>query len=115
MPLLGLQRERRYRARLQASKRDRFAGLFAIAVGALVDTAQRLIDLGYQFALAVARAQLKPAVGFASGAIGEIRLSHRILLEGGDGAAALFEDLFFPGLQFRPEILLLPLIHERLV
>ena len=63
MALLRLYRQRRDRAGFEAAQRDRLAGLLAVAVGAVVDAAKRLVDLGDQLALAVARAQLDGTVG----------------------------------------------------
>src|SRR3546814_988761 len=48
--LLRLQRHRRDRSRLQPRERDRLAGDRAIAIFALVDAADRRIDLGDQLA-----------------------------------------------------------------
>jgi len=62
--LLGLDGQRRRGAGFQTSEADRLAGLLAIAVGAVLDAAQRFVDLGDQFALAVAGAQLQRPVGF---------------------------------------------------
>ena len=56
--LLRFHREGRDRACFQSTQRDRFAGLLAKTVGAVVDARKRLIDFGNQLALAVARAQL---------------------------------------------------------
>ena len=56
--LLRLERQGGDRAGLQALDGDGLAGLLAIAVGAVVDPADRSVDLGDQLALAVARAQL---------------------------------------------------------
>ena len=63
MPLLRLDREGCDRARLQPLERNRLAGLFAIAVGAILDAGERLVDLGNQLALAVAGTQLDRPVG----------------------------------------------------
>src|SRR5205809_7687827 len=63
VPLLGLYRERRDRARLQPLQRDRLAGLLAIAVGVVLDPLQRRVDLGDQLALPVAGAQFDRPVG----------------------------------------------------
>src|SRR5947209_9740025 len=70
VPLLRFHRERGDRARLQPFQRDRLPGLLAIAVGVVLDTLQRRVDLGDQFALPVAGAQLDRAVGFGGCAIG---------------------------------------------
>src|SRR5262245_45189868 len=46
--LLRLDRQRRDRTSLQTAQRYRLAGLFAIAVGAVVDARERGVDLGDQ-------------------------------------------------------------------
>src|SRR5258705_4811067 len=74
VPLLRLDRERSDRTCLQPLERDRLAGLFAIAVGAILDAGERLIDLGDQLALAIAGAQLDRPVGLGGCAISEIRV-----------------------------------------
>ena len=79
--LLRLDRQRGDRARLKALQRDRLAGLLAIAVGAVVDAAQRGVDLGDQLALAVAGAQLDGPVGFRGGAVGEIGMVDVLVLQ----------------------------------
>src|SRR5260221_5549421 len=62
--LLGLDRKRGDRPGLEALQRDRVAGLFAIAIGAVVNTVQRSIDFGDQLPLAVAGPELDGPVGF---------------------------------------------------
>ena len=62
--LLRLDRQGRDRACFEAAQRDRLAGFLAIAVGAIIDPRQRLVDLGDQLALPITRAQLDGAVGF---------------------------------------------------
>jgi hypothetical protein len=52
--LLGLQRQGRDGPGVEAGDADRLAGLFAVAVGAVLDAPQRLVDLGDQLALAIA-------------------------------------------------------------
>src|SRR5262249_39519908 len=51
VPLLRLDRQRRDRARLEPLERDRLAGLLAIAVGTVLETGERFVDLGDQLAL----------------------------------------------------------------
>src|SRR6478609_2534530 len=46
MPLLRFHRQSRDRACFEPTQGDRFAGLFAIAVRAIIDARQRLVDLG---------------------------------------------------------------------
>ena len=72
MALLRLDRQRRDRAGFEALQGDRLAGLLAVTVGAVLEALQRGVDLGDQFALAVARAQFDRAVGLGGGAVGEI-------------------------------------------
>src|SRR6185437_15877460 len=62
--LLRFHRQRRDRARFETAQRDRLAGFLAVAVSAVVDAGERLVDLGDQFTLTVARAQFDGAVGF---------------------------------------------------
>src|SRR5262245_17367454 len=58
VPLLRLDCERRDRTRLQPLERDWLAGLFAIAVSAVLDAGERLVNLGNQLALSVAGPEL---------------------------------------------------------
>src|SRR5487761_559938 len=58
-PLLGLDAQGGDRPRLQALDADLLAGLQAVAVAAVVDALQRLVDLANQLALAIARPQLQ--------------------------------------------------------
>ena len=56
VPLLGFQAQRRDRTSFETRQADRLAGLFAVAVRVLLDTAQRLVDLGNELPLTIARA-----------------------------------------------------------
>src|SRR5688572_15126443 len=83
-PLVGLLRLDRHggdRARDQAIDSDGFAGHLAPAVLALVDAAQRRIDLGDQLALAVAGPELDAPVGLARGAVVEVGFADRAVLQ----------------------------------
>src|SRR5690606_17924688 len=51
VPFLGLDREGRGRASFKPAEADRLASFLAVAVGAVLNAAQRLVDLGDQFAL----------------------------------------------------------------
>src|SRR5262245_42858362 len=112
--LLGFHRKRRDRTGLEALQRDRLAGLLAIAVGVVLDSLQRRVDLGDQLALAVAGAQLNGAVGLRGGAVGQIRMIDVLLLQRLQGELRLAQNLVFPGQELGPEILLLPVVHKRL-
>ena len=57
--LLRVEAERRNRARFEAIEADFLVGLFAITVAAFLDALQRLVDLGDQLAVAIARAKLE--------------------------------------------------------
>src|SRR5579872_4139123 len=80
---LRLDRERGDWTRVEAPKRDRIAGLDAVAVGAVIDPGERGLDLGDQFALTVSRAQLDGAVGFRGRAVREVGVVFAFLLECG--------------------------------
>src|SRR5947199_5177271 len=67
--LLRLERQRRRGARQQARYADRLAGLLAIAVAAIVDHAQRFLDLFEELPLAIARAQLERVLFLERGAV----------------------------------------------
>src|SRR6185312_2175426 len=114
-PLLGLHRQGRDRARFEAAQRDRLAGFFAIAVAAVVDAGQSLVDLGDQLALAVARAQLDRAVGLGRGAVGEVGMVLVLFLKMLEGLLGFLQDVLAPGQQFRAKVFALALIHERLL
>src|SRR6516165_5600801 len=114
MALLGFDRERRDRTRLEPLEGDRLAGFLAVAVGTLVQTGQRLIDLGYELALPVAGAQLDRAIRFRGSPVGQVRVVLVLGLEVSQRLLGFLENVLFPGQQFLPEILPLPLVHERL-
>ena len=101
MPLLGLDRQGGDRARFETAQRDRFAGFFAIAVAAVVDAGQRLVDLGDQLALAVARAQFDRAVGLGRGPVGEVGMILVLFLQVLQGLLGFLQDVLAPGQQFR--------------
>src|SRR5690606_32605439 len=64
VPFLSLDRQGGRRAGLKATQADRFAGVFAIAVGAVFDPAQSLVDLGNQLALTVTGPKFQRAIRF---------------------------------------------------
>src|SRR3954447_7804293 len=112
--LLRLHRERRDGPGLEALQRDWLAGVLAIAVGVVLDTLERGVDLGDQLALAVAGAEFDGTVGFGRCPIGEIGVVHVLLLQSLQRELGLFEDLILPGEELQTEVLLLPVVHERL-
>src|SRR5262249_52463609 len=114
MALLRLDREGGDQARLESFERALLAGLLAIAVGAIVEAGERLVDLGNQLALTVAGAQLDRPVGFRGGAVGEIGMVLILILEMLQRLLRLLEDVFFPVEQLLAEVFPLALAHERL-
>jgi hypothetical protein len=68
---------------------DRLAGLLAIAVGAIVDSRQRLVDLLQQLALAVAGAQLECVLLLEGGPVGRVRSEGKLAQVLGRGAGVL--------------------------
>src|SRR5690348_6518375 len=81
MALLRFYRERRDGAGVQALEGNRLAGLLAEAVRTILDPAQRRVDLGDQFPLTVAGAQLQLALGLGRGAVGQVGMRHRLGLQ----------------------------------
>src|SRR3954466_5469954 len=71
---LGFQAERGDRAGVEAGDADRLAGPFAVAVGAVLDPAQRFVDLGDQLALPVAGAQFQSPISLRRRTVGQIRM-----------------------------------------
>src|SRR5665213_2196029 len=112
--LLRFHRQRRDRAGFEPLQRDRLAGLLAIAVGVVVDTLQRRVDLGDQLALAVAGAKFDRAVGFRGGAVGKIGMIDVLFLERLQGDARLPQNLILPRQQLGAKIVALAVVHERL-
>src|SRR5215471_4795370 len=72
--LLRLDRQCRDRARFEALQRNRLAGFLAVAVGAVVDRLERLVDLGDELAEAITGTQFEGAIGLGRGAVGEVGL-----------------------------------------
>src|SRR5246127_4581970 len=70
--LLRFHRQRRNGTGFQPLQRDGFPGLLAIAVGVVLDSLQRRVDLGDQLALAGAGTQFNGTVSFGRGTVGEI-------------------------------------------
>src|SRR5690242_7188487 len=93
---LRLNRQGGDRPGIQPFERDGLAGFLAEAVRAVLDPAQRRVDLGDQLALAVAGAQFQLALGLGGGTIREIGMWYRLGLQVLDGFAAFLEDFVFP-------------------
>src|SRR5260370_30195262 len=111
--LLRLHRERGDRTGFEALQRDRLAGLLAVAVGALVDRLQRLVDLGNQLAEPVTGAQFERAVGLGGRAIREVGLRQALFLHVLQCLIGLLDQLALPLQQLLPEVFLLHRVHER--
>src|SRR5262245_47759899 len=115
VPLLRLDRQRRDRARLEPLERDRLAGLLAIAVGTVLETGERFVDLGDQLALAIAGAQLDRPVGLGWGPVGEVGMILILILKMLQRLLRFLQDILFPVEQLLAEVLPLPLVHEGLL
>src|SRR5262245_11813030 len=114
MTLLCLNGERRDRTRLEPLERDWLTGLLAIAVGAVVEPDEGFVDLGDQFALAIAGAQFDGTIGLRGGAVGEIGMILVLVLEMLQRLLGLLQDFLLPGEKLLAEVLPLALVHERL-
>src|SRR3954465_13313187 len=112
--LLRFHRERRDGPGLEPLQRDRLAGVLAIAVGVVLDTLQRGVDLGDQLALAVAGAQFDGAVGFGRSAISQVWMIDVLFLEGLQGDLRFPQDFVLPRQQLRAKVIALAVVHERL-
>src|SRR5690606_275177 len=111
MRLLGFHGHGGDGPRDQAVDADRIAGNLAPAIFALVDTAQRRLDLGNELALPVAGSKLDSPVGFAGGAVVEIGLADRPILQALQRSDRRFEDRFLPFEQQYAKIIELRLAH----
>src|SRR5262245_59987646 len=114
MTLLRLDRQRADWARLEPLERDRLTRLLAITVGAVLEAAERGINLSDQLALAVARAQLDRAVGLRRRAVGKIGVILVLGLKMSPRFFGLLEDFLLPIDELLAEILPLALVRERL-
>src|SRR5665213_2988131 len=110
--LLRLDRQGGDRPRLEPADADRLGGLLAEAVAAGLDPHQRLVDLGDELALAVARAELQRAIGLERGAVGDVGLGQADLFHVLQRARGFGEQLGAPAQQLLAEIFELDGAHE---
>src|SRR4051812_39657648 len=103
--------QRGHRARFEALHADLFAGLQAIAIRAVFDTLEGLVDLADELALAITRAQLEAELLFLRGAIVRIREVRRFVFHVRDGAVHFFHEVALPAVQDVPEVVELDRIH----
>src|SRR5882672_1164760 len=89
---LGLDRKGGGRPRDQPRDADGLAGLLAVAVGALVDAAQRLVDLLEQLSLAIPGAELERVLLLYRRLVGRVRLE-LVLTQVLGGEVGLLEQL----------------------
>src|SRR4029077_684680 len=89
---LGLDGKGRRRPRDQPSDLYGLSGLLAIAVGALVDAAQRLVDLLEQLSLAIPGAELERVLLLDRRLVGRVRLE-LVLTQVLGGEVGLLEQL----------------------
>ena len=101
-------------AGIKAAERNRFPAFFAIAIGAVFDSLQRLINLIDQFACPVPRAEFKCAIRFDRRAISKVSFRYAAFGKGGERLTCLAHKILTPSEQFLPEIFKLKGVHELL-
>src|SRR4051812_45014339 len=94
--LLRLDRQRGDRPRLEPAQADRLAGLLAIAIGAVLDPLDRLVDLGDQLARAVPGAKFQRPVGLDAGPVGQVGLGDPAGGKAGEGIPRLAQQALAP-------------------
>ena len=98
---------------LQALDADLFAGLEAVAVAAVLDALQGLVDLADKLALAITGAQLQAEFLFLGRPVVGIGKVGGLILHVRNGAVDLFHEVALPALQDLAEVLELLLAHVR--
>jgi hypothetical protein len=109
--LLGLDAQGRNRPRLEALDADLLAGLEAVAVRAVLDTLQRLVDLADQLAFAIPGAQFEAELLFLGRAVVRVGEVRGLVLHVGDGAIHLHHQVALPAVEDGAEVLELLLAH----
>src|SRR5688572_20448290 len=109
--LLRFEAEGRDRPGFEPLDADLLARLETVAVAAVVDALQRVVDLADQLALTVARAQLEAEFLFLRGAVVRVGEIRRFVLHMRDGAVHFDHEVAFPGEQDEAEVLELLLAH----
>src|SRR5207244_1909070 len=90
---LAVDAERGHRARLQPLEADVRPAVLALAVRAVLDAPERLVDLRDELALAVADAEEEVAVAFQRGAIGGVGALLAVLPHAVEGARGFVDQL----------------------
>src|SRR5256886_949380 len=111
---LAVDAERGHRARLQPLDADVRPALLALAVRAVVDAPERLVDLRDELALAVADAEEEVAVAFQRGAIGRVGELLAVLPHAVDGAGGFADELVAPLFEERAKRIEFALSHGEL-
>ncbi len=112
--LLRFQRQGGDGPRFQATQTDRLAGFFAIAILAVLDSQQCLVDLADQFSRAITGSKFQRPVGLHAGAIGDVGFKNTALAQACQGIVGVAQLVGTPAQQFLAEILHLQRVHERL-
>src|SRR5690606_20302216 len=115
VPLLGLEAQRSDWPRIKAAQPDRLPGLLAVTVGTVLDPGERCVDLGDKLPMTVTGPEFQRPVSLCRSPVGKVGVVIGVFMQTHQGFAGLPQDLFFPSKKFPPEVLSLPLIHERLV
>src|SRR5260370_21558938 len=112
VPLLGFDAEGGDGAGFETADADRFVRLCAITVGAVIYPMERRFDLGDQFALARAGAQLDRMLCFERSAVREIRFEQTLFLQVLQRIRRLGQQLGSPAQQLLSKIFDLKRVHE---
>ena len=100
------------RPSFQAAQADGFAGFLAVAVAAILDAMQRLIDLRDQFTRPIPGSQLQCSVGFHTRSVGNVGFVDAAFRQAGKGAIGLPDQIHAPTEQFLTKIFRLDGIHD---
>src|SRR5439155_252891 len=111
---LAVDAERGHRARLQPLDADVRPAVLALAVRAVLDAPECLVDLRDELAIAVADAEEEVAVAFERGAIGRVGELLAVLPHAVDGAGGFVDQFVAPRLEERAERIEFALSHGEL-
>ena len=114
MAFLRLNRHGGDGSRLKPAERNRLSAFFAIAIGAVFNAFQRLINFVDQFARPVTGTEFQRAVGFNRGTIRKVSLCYAAFGEGGKRLTRFAQQILPPSEQFLPKIFKLEGIHKLL-
>src|SRR4029077_1544097 len=109
--LLGFNAQGSHGACFQALDADFLAGFEAVAVRAILDALQRVVDLADQLAFPVTRAQLEAELLFLGGAVVGVGEVCRLVLHVRDRTIHFHHEVALPAVEYQAEVLELLLAH----